>query len=81
MCAYPPQGMGTGIGTGQVKKIIETTETLVEEFKKLRKQLEKRERKDDEFKRKLEAAISQLRETDNEMADRFDKLLQGWNYL
>lgn len=80
MGSYPPQG--SGIGAGQVKKIVEeTTGTLAEEIKKLRKQLEKRDKKDDEFKRKLESAISQLRETDNEMADRFDKLLQGWNYL
>ena len=80
MGAYPSQG--SGVGAGQVKKIVEeTTGTLAEEIKKLREQLEKRDKKDDEFKRRLESAISQLRETDNEIADRFDKLLQGWSYL
>lgn len=80
MGSYPPQG--TGIGEGQVKKIVEeTTGTLTDEIKKLREEFKKRGEKDDEFKRKLESAISKLRETDDVMADRFDKLLQGWNYL
>jgi len=63
--------------TGQGKKI----DDILAELKKLTERYGSQIKKDAEFKRKLESAISQIREKNGDVADKLDELIKDWNDL
>ena len=76
----PPQG--TGIGEAQVRKIIEdSNKSTDEKISEIKKTQDEYVEKDRLFKSKLEAEISRIRESNGDIADRLDQLIDDWNNL
>ena len=80
MGSYPPQG--TGIGEARVRKIIEdSNKSTDEKILEIKNTLDEYVKNDRQFKRKLEAEISRIRESNGDIADRLDQLIDDWNDL
>jgi len=80
MGSYPPQG--TGIGEARVRKIIEySNKSTDEKILEIKNTLDEYVKNDRQFKRKLEAEISRIRESNGDVADRLDQLIDDWNDL
>ena len=80
MGSYPPQG--TGIGEARVRKIIEdSNKSTDEKILEIKNTLDKYVENDRQFKRKLEAEISRIRESNGDIADSLDQLIDDWNNL
>lgn len=77
---YPVQG--TGIGEAQVRKIIEdSNKSTDEKILEIKNTLDEYVENDRQFKRKLETEISRIRESNGDIADRLDQLIDDWNNL
>lgn len=80
MGSYPPQG--TGVGEAQVRKIIEdSNKSTDEKILEIKNTLDEYVQNDRQFKRKLEAEVSRIRESNGDIADRLDQLIDDWNNL
>jgi len=55
--------------------------TLLDELEKINKKLDTITENDRIFRNKLEVAISKIRESNGDIADTLDKLIDDWNNL
>ena len=66
----------------QIRKIVQDANRSSEEkITVLTQQFQDYVKKTHEFRRKLESAISQIRESNGTIADKLDELIRDWNEL